>query len=231
MHYKALIVDDDPIARKVLAHYLQCVPQIEMAGDCGNALQAIDTVNNIRPDLLFLDVEMPKLIGTDLARILQPSPKIIFTTAHPNFAAEAFELGAVDYLIKPFSFERFLKSISRFYSVSINASLEGRGCLNDYLSFRTDRKTVRVPLESITFIESFKDYIVIHRLNDSELRAKQTINSVEFMLPKKMFLRIHRSFIISVQKVTAYTNYHVELGKTEIPIGRKYKGTFPGWEG
>lgn len=230
MRHKALIVDDDPIARKLITHYLHCVPQIEVVGDCCSALQALDLVGKHNPDLMFLDVEMPKLLGTELVKILQPSPKVIFTTSHSNFAAEAFDLGAVDFLIKPFSFERFLKAISRFYSGNTNAAREGRGGRNDFLCFRTDRKMVRVPFESIIYMESFKDYVIIHRLNDSELRAKQTINSLEFLLPRDMFVRIHRSFIISIPKVTAYNNYHVELGKTEIPIGRKYKGTFPGWE-
>ncbi|SDL35449.1 two component transcriptional regulator, LytTR family [Salinimicrobium catena] len=227
MRYQALIVDDDPLARKVLHRYLESVPQVETMGNCCNALQAIDFLGKKKADLIFLDVEMPSLAGTDFVKTLQPAPKIIFTTAHPEFAAEAFDLGAIDFLIKPYSFERFLKAINRFYNGSRQ---EDNVSLSDFLYFRTERKTVRVPLESILYIESFKDHIVIHRHNEPDLRVKQAINAVELMLSKDRFIRIHRSFIVSVKKITAYSNNHVELGKVEIPIGRKYKGTFPGWE-
>lgn len=229
MRYRALIVDDDPLSRKVLQHYLESVPQVEVLGNCCNGLQAIDLLGKKKADLIFLDVEMPSLLGTNLVRTLHPVPQIIFTTAHPEFAAEAFDLGAIDFLIKPYSFERFLKAINRFYNISSDRC-DNDGSLSGFLCFRTDRKTVRVPLESIIYIESFKDYIVIHRQNEPDLRVKQAINAVELMLSKERFLRIHRSFIVSIKKITAYSNYHVELGKVEIPIGRKYKGSFPGWE-
>ncbi|GAB2777189.1 LytR/AlgR family response regulator transcription factor [Salinimicrobium soli] len=230
MRYKALIVDDDPLSRKVLQRYLELVPQVEVAGNCLNALQAIEHLGENKTDLIFLDVEMPKLTGTDFVRTLEQSPKIIFTTSHPNFAAEAFDLGAVDFLVKPFSFERFLKAINRFYCVTGNNCSETRNSKSDFLYFRSDRKMVRIPVQSIVYLESFKDYIVIHRVNEPELRVKQTINSVECMLARENFVRIHRSFIVAVNKITAYTNNHIELGNVEIPIGRKYKGTFPGWE-
>lgn len=230
MAYNALIVEDDPLARKVLNRYLESVPQVQIIGICFNALQAIDLLGKKKIDLIFLDVELPKLPGIDFVKTLQPAPQIIFTTAHPEFAAEAFDLGAVDFLVKPYSFERFLKAINRFYNFKTANQQENNALLSDCLCFRTERKMVRVPLESIIYIESFKDYIVFHRHNEPDLRIKQGINSVELMLSKDMFVRIHRSFIVSVRKITAYSNYHVELGKVEIPIGRKYKGAFRGWE-
>lgn len=230
MNYNCVIVEDDPLAIKILTRYLEAVPQLELSGCCSDGIEAMHLMDRKNVDLLFLDVQLPKLPGPDLVRTLPHPPYTIFTTAHPEFAVEAFDLGAVDYLIKPFSFERFLKAVNRFYRTNNIRKPRNSSSLPDFLCFRTERKMVRVPLDNILYIESLKDYIVIHRINEPDLRVKQTINCVEQLLPRNSFVRIHRSFIVPVNRITAYTNHHLEVGKVEIPIGRKYKGKFPGWE-
>jgi DNA-binding LytR/AlgR family response regulator len=220
--WKCIIVDDEPPAIKILTSYIKALEYLEIVGICDNAFQAVEIMNTHKVDLMFLDINMPKLLGTQLMKTIQYPPKVIFTTAHKDYAIEAFELDAIDYLLKPVSFERFLKAVNKFCQFSCVDTV----LINDnnpgFLYFRADRKMVKVFLDDITYIESRKDYIVIHRQNDADLKVKYAISSVEAMLPQNSFLRIHRSFIVSIHKVTAFTNDDVEIGKIEIPIGRSY---------
>ena len=225
MRHKCIIVDDEPPAIKVIKKYVDSVSQLELMGTCNNAFQTMELLSNQKVDLVFLDINMPKLMGTEMLRTLQHPPKVIFTTAHKDFAIEAFELDAIDYLLKPISFERFLKAVNKFCHV---ANVENAITQNNsgFLYFRSDRKMVKVLLDEITFIESFKDYIIIHRLNNEDIKVKQTLGSVEKMLPQKMFMRIHRSYIVSIKKVTAFTINDIEIGKVQLPIGRSYSEAY-----
>jgi DNA-binding LytR/AlgR family response regulator len=220
--WKCIIVDDEPPAIKILTSYIKALEYLEIVGICNNAFQAVEIMNAHKVDLMFLDINMPKLLGTQLIKTIQHPPKVIFTTAHRDYAIEAFDLDAVDYLLKPVSFERFLKAVNKFCHFSCTDPVAANGHNSGFLYFRADRKMVKVFLDDITYIESKKDYIVIHRQNDTELKVKYAISSVEGMLPHNSFLRIHRSFIVSIHKVTAFTNDDVEIGKIEIPIGRSY---------
>lgn len=221
MHYNCLIVDDEPPALKVLQSYVELVPQLKTVDSCHNAFEALNVLNREKIDLMFLDIHMPKLIGTELIRSLTIPPKVIFTTAHKDFAIEAFELEAIDYLLKPVSFERFLKAVNKFCQLNPPEKIiESLG--NGFVYFRADRKMIKVFLEDITYLESRKDYVIIHREHHNDLKLKQTLQSVETMLPQHMFIRIHRSFIVSIYKVTAFTKKDVEIGKIELPIGRNY---------
>ena len=225
MKYRCIIVDDEPPAIKILENYITSLDQLEIVGCAKNAFEALDILNNHKVDLMFLDINMPKLLGTQLIKTLPHPPKIIFTTAHKDFAVEAFELEAFDYLLKPISFERFLKSVNRFCNIN---SVQETALQQDlgFLYFRSDRKMVKVLLEEILYIESFKDYIVIHRDNKIKIKVKQSISSVERMLPQSIFLRIHRSFIISIKKITAFTNSDVEIGSTTLPFGKSYPNAY-----
>ncbi len=225
MQCNCIIVDDEPPALKVLSNYMDWVPQLTLVGCCKNAFEAITALRENRVDLMFLDVHMPKLLGTDLIKTLQHPPKVIFTTAHKDFAIEAFELDAVDYLLKPISFERFVKAVNKYCLLNTIAP-DSPATSPGFLYFRVDRKMVKVFLEDILYIESFKDYIVIHRENEQKIRVKQTLNSVENMLPKSSFMRIHRSYLVSIEKITAYTKNDIEIGKRELPIGRSYVNSF-----
>jgi len=223
MIWKCLLVDDEPLALNVLTKYIESVEQLEIVGACANAFQAMDVLQKKRVDIMFLDIQMPKLIGTSFVRTLQQSPKIIFTTAYKEFAAEAFDLDVVDYLLKPISFERFLKAINKIIqNKPVQEAEEEKVNDHAFLYFRADRKMVKVFLDEIIYVESLKDYVKIHRENERPLIVKQSITTLEDMLPQNKFIRIHRSFIISLQKVTAFTNHDVEIGTVEIPIGKLY---------
>lgn len=226
MIYRCLIVDDEPPAIKILSKYIESFDQLELVGSCSNALKALELlqVNNV--DLLFLDIEMPKLLGTEFLKSLPTAPKVIFTTAHREFAAEAFELNAVDYLLKPIPFERFLRAINKVlqqntFEIKDNMALKRR-----FLFLRAQRKVIKVFLDDILYIESLKDYITIHREQLPKIIVKLPIGTIESMLPKNSFLRIHRSYIVSSEKVTAFTQYDVEMGEFALPIGRSYPNVY-----
>ncbi|WP_228850707.1 LytR/AlgR family response regulator transcription factor [Aegicerativicinus sediminis] len=221
MRCNCIIVDDEPPAISILKSYIENVPQLEIVGTCKNVFEAMSILNEKNVDLMFLDIHMPKLIGTQFLKSLTNPPKVIFTTAHKDFAIEAFDLEAIDYLLKPIPFDRFLKAVNRFCD-SVNPEIEASENSPAFLYFRADRKMIKVWVDDILYIESFKDYIVIHRLGNPDLRVKQTLSSVEKMLPQNLFLRIHRSFIVATNKITAYTKNDVEIGKIEIPFGSNY---------
>ncbi len=225
MQYTCLIVDDEPPAIKVLESYVEAVPQLQIVDSCKNAFEALNVLNREKVDLMFLDIHMPKLIGTELIKTLPFPPKVIFTTAHKDFALEAFDLDAIDYLLKPVSFERFLKAVNKFCQLS-PPEKETAHHEPGFVYFRADRKMIKVFLEDILYIESLKDYIIIHREHNAELRVKQTLTSVENMLPKNLVLRIHRSYIVAIGKITAFTKHDVEIGKIELPIGRNFVDIF-----
>lgn len=228
MQCRCIIVDDEPPAIKVLASYVEWVPQLTLVGTCKNAFEAISTLQSQQVDLMFLDIHMPKLIGTELLKTLAQPPKVIFTTAHKDFAVEAFELDALDYLLKPISFERFVKAVNKLCRIGeMEPPAPARS--HGFVYFRADRKMVKVFLDDILYIESFKDYIVIHRSGDQPIRIKQALNSVENMLPRASFMRIHRSYLVAVDKITAFTKTDVEIGKIELPIGKSYVRAFRQW--
>ena len=225
MIWKCLLVDDEPPALTIIEKYISMVENLEIAGKCSNAFEAMDILQKKKVDLLFLDIQMPKLAGTNFLKTLQHPPKVIFTTAYKEYASDDFELDAVDYLVKPISLERFLKAINKLIPTGI--ILEEKAELSvtpAFLYFRSERKMVKVFLDEIMYVESLKDYIKIHRLKEKPLLVKQSITTLEVMLPKHLFVRIHRSFIVSINKVTAFTNHDVEVGNIEIPIGRQYNG-------
>lgn len=201
------------------------VEQFELVGTCNSAFQAIEIMRTQRVDLLFLDIQMPDLSGTSFLRTLQHPPRVIFMTAYKEFAAEAFELNAVDYLLKPMSSERFFKAVNKviengvFHEPEPDMHLE-RECLY----FKANRKTLKVFLDEITYIESAKDYIKIYRHSGTPIMVKHSLTALLDKLPHHLFIRVHRSFIVSINKITAFTNYDIEIGKIEIPIGRQYLG-------
>jgi len=222
MKWRCLIVDDEPLAVRIVRKYAEMIDHLEVVACCSDALQAMEVMKAERIDLIFLDIELPKIIGTSFVRTLQKPPKIIFTTAHTEYAAEAFDLNAVDYLIKPINFERFLKAIDKLGHVM---ALPEHGSLPigaDFLYFRAERKMVKVLLADIQYVESIKDYINIFRCDLPPLHVKQSIRAMEMLLPGNLFVRIHRSYIVSIQKTTAFTCHDVEIGPIELPIGRQY---------
>ncbi len=230
MRIKCLIVDDEPPARDVLKRYVEEIPTLEMAEECANAIQAITILQQQPIDLIFLDIRMPQLNGIDFLKTLKNSPKIIFTTAFSEYALEGYELDIVDYLMKPIRFDRFLKAVNKAFPTpnhkqALEQTIPTEEKKNEsFIYFRSDRKMVKILLSDILFIESMKDYVKVVTANTS-IMTKQSISSVETMLPEKSFIRIHRSFIVSINKIKSFTNEVIEIGETEIPIGKLYRNS------
>ena len=228
MSIKCLIVDDEPLAVKVLETHIENIPLLSVSGSCYNAFDAMEYLRKTEIDLMFLDIQMPKLMGHEMLRTLRHPPKVIFTTAYKEFAVDAFELEAVDYLLKPVTLERLLKAVNKLTPVQpISVKEEPRIVDNEgFVYFRAERKMIKVGYNEILYIESMKDYVKIVREKERPLLVKQPISSIEEALPSSLFVRIHRSFIVSLQKITAFTNHDVEIGGIEIPIGRLYAHQF-----
>jgi len=220
---KCLLVDDEPHALIVLKTYIQAIPSLEVVGECHHALAAFEFCQKNQVDLIFLDIQMPQLTGIDFIKSLPSPPSVIFTTAHRNYALDGFELGAVDYLLKPISMDRFLKAVYRI-TQKHQMEIEETHFPNTerFLYFRADRKMIKVLLNDILFIESLKDYVKIVTVK-GQIITKQSISSVEEMLPEDEFIRIHRSFIIALSKIDSYTHTDIFVGKAELPIGPLYK--------
>ena len=216
-----LAVDDEPPALDILRNYINAVSSLELAGTCINAVDALNVLRHTRIDLMFLDIQMPQLLGTDLLRTLNNPPKVIFTTAYREFAVEGFELNAVDYLLKPISFERFLKAVNKVMDIKVQQHTQ-QEAYDEYLYFRSDRKLHKVAMEDIIFIESLKDYIKVVT-KAKTIITKQSISSIEERLPKTLFIRIHRSFIVSLSKVQSYTPELIAIGDEELPVSRMYR--------
>jgi DNA-binding LytR/AlgR family response regulator len=224
-----LVVDDEPPALEVLKKYIALIPSLELTGTCNNAVEALHLLQEQYIDLLFLDIQMPQILGTDFIRTLKKPPKVIFTTAYRKFAVEGFELDAVDYLLKPISFDRFLKAVNKVMDVSLH-NTESKDVFHDrkkeitdsFIHFRTDRKVVKIPLDDILYIESLKDYIKVVTKTKAII-TKQSISSLEDNLPGNAFIRIHRSYIVALDKIESYTSELIEIAKQELPISRMYR--------
>ena len=227
---KCLVVDDEPPAREIIRRYIEEVPLLELVGECSNAIQALTTLQQTRVDLLFLDIRMPQLNGNDFLKTIKHPPKVIFTTAYTDYAIEGYELDVIDYLLKPIHFDRFIKAVSKTFPLTpmqegdVALSAEENGNPDPFVYFRADRKMIKVMLRDILYIESMKDYVKIVTTTGTII-SKQSISSVEEMLPEKKFVRTHRSFIISLEKIRSFTNELVEIDKAEIPIGKLYRNT------
>ncbi|MBO9199669.1 MULTISPECIES: LytR/AlgR family response regulator transcription factor [Niastella] len=227
---RCLIVDDEPPAREIIRRYVQEIPTLQLMGECANAIQVLTILQQQPIDLLFLDIRMPQLNGTDFIKTLQHPPKVIFTTAFSEYALEGYELDVVDYLMKPIRFDRFLKAVNKAFPLNnaapvlkTVAPLVPEEKKNEsFVYFRADRKMVKVMLDDIFYIESMKDYIKVHTVQ-GVIITKQSISSVEAMLPAKLFVRTHRSFIVSINKIKSFTNELVEIDKTDIPIGKLFR--------
>ncbi|MFC5409630.1 LytR/AlgR family response regulator transcription factor [Larkinella bovis] len=237
MNVRCLLVDDEPHALEIIESYVEMIDGLEVIGKCHNAIQAFSLLQSTPVDLLFLDIKMPKLTGTDFLRSLREPPKVIFTTAYREYALDGFDLDVVDYLLKPIPFERFLRAVSKVMRLEAHPAStlppETEPALAEkelvpserdaFLYFRADRKMVKVYTKDILYVESLKDYIKIITATAKPLVVKQAISSVEAMLPGRDFLRIHRSFIVAIDKISAWSPSHLEVAGQELPIGRLHQ--------
>ena len=222
---KCLLVDDEPPAREILRRYIDDIATMELAAECSNALQAFTVLQKETIDLMFLDIRMPRMNGNDFLKSLRHPPKVIFTTAYPEYALQGYELDVVDYLLKPVPFDRFLKAVNKAFPTG--AAPDEKMDLVEkkkqaFVYFRIDRKMKKVILDDIMYIESMKDYIKLFTPGGT-LITKQSISSVEEMLPVKEFARVHRSYIVSLNNIKSFTAEVIEIGNTNIPISKLYR--------
>ncbi|MEO0571083.1 MAG: LytTR family DNA-binding domain-containing protein [Bacteroidota bacterium] len=219
---KCIVVDDEPLARSLLESHIAEVPYLKLMGSFKNALEANQFLAKETIDLVLLDIQMPRLTGLELLRSIANPPHVIFTTAYREYALESYDFEAVDYLLKPITFSRFLKAVNKLLRKKKELSMpqnEAQG--KEYLFLKINRKKVKVIMEDILYIESLKDYIHIH-LSENKLLVKMQLGQIMEHLPS-YFIRVHRSYIINTTKVTAYTAEDIEIGALEIPIGGTYK--------
>lgn len=216
MKIRCAITDDEPQARKGLKGYVEQVPFLELAGVCENAMSLNELLRTTTIDLLFLDIEMPYLSGIDLLRSLQRPPKVIFTTAFEQYALKGFELEAVDYLLKPVTFERFLKAVNRAHELLSNQPAAPAA---DHLFIRTDDKFVRLQWADILYVEGMENYVRIHTLQGMHV-THATLKSVLEHLPDPPFLQTHKSYIVNSTKITGIEGNVIELGKVQVPLSR-----------
>lgn len=224
-----VIVDDEPLAREVIRRFIERVPSLHLVAECSNAIQAMTVLQQTEVHLLFVDIQMPEILGTEFIKILKNPPNIVITTAYPQYALEGYELDVVDYLLKPVQFERFLKAIHKIFrqkgissqpSLQITEKPEQKH--DPYLYFRTDRKMVKVMIDEIIYIEGMKNYIKIVTGKETII-TKNSMAAAEAMLPGDIFIRVHRSYIVPKTKIKSFTNETIGIGNIEIPIGKLYR--------
>lgn len=220
---RCIIVEDEPLAAKILQDYITQVPFLQLEGSFRDALLATDYLRDHHPDLLFLDIHLPKLKGMAFLKTLTHPPAVIITTAYHQYAVEGFELSVTDYLLKPFEFERFLVAVNKVKrpEKEIQKAVESGGA-KDYLFLAVQKKKVKIWLADIVYIESQREYIKIVTAKGQYV-SKMGTQEIEDLLPPAMFRRIHRSFIVSVSRIDAYTSETVEAGGATLPVGRGYK--------
>ncbi|MEZ4981329.1 MAG: LytTR family DNA-binding domain-containing protein [Saprospiraceae bacterium] len=226
-----IIVDDEPLAQDVLETYVSQMGDLNLVAKCNNAIEANEALQNNKVDLMFLDIQMPQLTGTDFLKSLANPPMVVFTTAYSEFAVEGFELNALDYLLKPISMDRFMRAVNK---AKEQLELQKGGSRNeeivemgkDFFFVKADKKLVRVSFSDIIYIEGLKDYVII-RQESGRVITLQTMKSLEEKLPANHFRRIHRSFIVNVDKINAVMGNMVEVmekGKEKhLPIGKNYR--------
>lgn len=225
MKIRCLIVDDEPLAIRLIEKHVSQIDSLEVAATCNSALKAFEIVNTQVIDLMFLDIKMPHLTGIDFLKTLKNPPKTIFTTAYREYALESYDLETVDYLLKPVTFERFVKAIDKFFRQTANTvePVQRELLLSDYIVVKSGNKHHKIILDDIVYIESLKDYIKIHLENDTSIISKYKLGEMEQELSIHQFLRIHRSYIINTSKITAFTSHDIDVNTQEIPIGASYK--------
>ena len=220
-----MIVDDEPLAIEVIENHLEKLQDFEVVGSYVDAIEAFTCYEKIEVDLLFIDIEMPDFNGLEFIKALKNKPEVIVTTAFRNFAVQGFDLNILDYLVKPIAFERFMQSVNKFLEKQNNLHVRTKEDAPEYITVRAERKYIKLFFRDILYIEGLKDYVKIV-LKEGTILTKQSIGNFEKTLNSNRFFRIHKSFIVALDKVTAYTTHDVEIGQIEIAIGRNYKKKF-----
>ncbi len=230
MKVQALIIDDEPLAQNVIEQYARKVPNLVIAGKCNDAICAHEWLQDNQADLIFLDINMPKLSGISFLKSLKDAPMVILTTAYSEYALEGFELDAIDYLIKPFSFERFCKAFFKAEELLHLKQSASKGAVipqeeKDYIFIKSNKKTYKVNFSDICYVEGLGDYIQIH-LSDQKIVTNLSMKKILEMLPDKGFYRIHKSYIISLAKLELLEGNTVMVNNKRLPVGNNYRQQF-----
>ena len=216
-------IDDEPLALEMMSDYVQKTPFLTLTGAYNSAVQAIKTIRENPVDLLFLDIQMPELSGLEFAKVLPKRTKVVFTTAFPQYAVEGYEVEAFAYILKPISYEAFLKVAKRAYDW-FSQSEKAKNYANDRFIFvKSDYKLVRIDLDDILFIEGLKDYVRIYTENGDKIMSLMNMKTLEDFLPKPEFLRSHRSYIVHMNKVKCLDRFRMNIGENYIPVSESYK--------
>jgi DNA-binding LytR/AlgR family response regulator len=227
MNLSCLVVDDEPLARNLLSDYVKKIPSLNLIGTCDGALQAIEFLKKNSVDLLFLDIQMPELTGIGLLRSIPKKPLVIFTTAYSEYALEGYELDVIDYLLKPITFERFIKAINKVQAhvTSSRPSVAPQVLADDFIFVKDGTKLVKIMINDILYVEGLKDYVTIHT-DKQKVVSLQRLKSLEEQLPTSIFIRIHNSFIVSLRSIKSVHKNEVEIGNAFIPVGETYRKSF-----
>ncbi|MFO7934717.1 MAG: response regulator transcription factor [Bacteroidales bacterium] len=226
MKTRCLIVDDEPLARELMRGHIQKLESFEVVEECDNAMKAMNALRNHHVDLMFLDIKMPQMSGIDFLKNLKRPPKVIITTAFSQYALDGFELDVVDYLMKPITFERFFKAVNKYFQSGLfePVELEGENGIdkNAFIYVKENKKIIKIYLNEIHFIEGLNEYIRIHTDN-RRVVVKSSLHHIENRLPSELFIRIHKSYIVSIPRIRAFNATTIELDNTKLRIGRNYK--------
>jgi DNA-binding LytR/AlgR family response regulator len=227
MNFKCIIVDDEPPATRILENYIGKVSFLEKVGVFNDSLKALEFLNTQSVDVIFLDIQMPQLTGLQLSKIISKDIKVIFTTAYPDFALEGFELNAVDYLLKPISFERFYQAVSKLNAESKIEVSSNNDNSSDFIFVKTDGKNKfqKLFLNDILYVESLQNYVCIHTLKQQIITHSSLKNVLE-SLPEKDFIQIHKSYVIGLKQIESTDSFSVFINAKELPIGATFKDAF-----
>ncbi|HEY4788744.1 MAG TPA: LytTR family DNA-binding domain-containing protein [Bacteroidales bacterium] len=230
-----IIVDDEPLAQQVIEEYIKTIPFLTLVGKCSSAFEAFDKLRTQKVDLIFLDIHMPNVSGIDFINALDNKPYFIFTTAYSEHALEGFNLNAVDYLLKPIPFERFLKAANKVYElhtlrsekhVPKVESISENKLTDGFIMVKSDYQTIKINLNDVVFIEGLKDYVKIYVVSGKPVVTLNSLKNMALKLPSDRFIRVHKSYIVSISKIDSIVRNRIIIGDKWIPIGENFKDTF-----
>ena len=224
MKLNCIIIDDEPLARKGLREYIQDVDFLQLVAEFDSALKATEVLTKQKIDLMFLDIHMPKITGIEFLRSLQHPPQVVFTTAYPQYAVDGFDLNVLDYLVKPVSFDRFLKAAMKAKDMIGKMTVPGASNTNveEYVFIKADNKLVKLFYNDILFVEALQNYVTIHTANKKYI-TYLTFKSMEESLPADQFIRVHKSYLVAASKIESIEGNCIRIGQHEIPISRTVK--------
>lgn len=220
--YNVLIVDDEFLARKLLSEYVSKVDYLQLVDTCSDATKAMEVLHKEQIDILLLDIQMPDISGMEMLKLIDKKPSVILTTAYSEYAVDAFSLGVIDYLLKPFDYARFLQAINKAVNINTSTAVANTDMSNDYLMVKADYKLYKVNYDDLLFIEGQHEYVTFHT-KAKRITALYSLKNLEDTLPKDRFVRVHKSFIVSIKNIEDIDKTNVSVAGSKIPVGASYR--------